>query len=141
MPRMRFPTLVVVLAALGALVSACASPGSSESVGDSPARESGAAEPRSSAPPPGGVPIDAWRAILADISERLGAPVAEPSVIRAEAVTWSDGALGCPEPGGMYTQALVDGYQVVIEVDGQEYDYRVGHGTDVRLCENPPLGG
>ena len=67
--------------------------------------------------------------------------MAEPSVIRAEAVTWSDGALGCPEPGGMYTQALVDGYQVVIEVDGQEYDYRVGHGTDVRLCEKPPLGG
>jgi hypothetical protein len=75
------------------------------------------------------------------MSERLGTRVTEPSVLIAEAVTWTDGSLGCPEPGGMYTQALVDGYQVVVEVDGQEYDYRVGRGTDVRLCENAPPGG
>ncbi len=51
------------------------------------------------------------------------------------AKTWNDGSLGCPEPGELYTQALVDGFQVVLEIDGERFDYRVGSGTDVRLCE------
>jgi hypothetical protein len=35
-------------------------------------------------------------------------------IVRAESVVWNDGSLGCPEPGMMYTQALVNGYWVVI---------------------------
>jgi hypothetical protein len=35
-------------------------------------------------------------------------------IVRRESVIWSDGSLGCPEPGMMYTQALVDGYWVAI---------------------------
>jgi hypothetical protein len=27
-------------------------------------------------------------------------------VVSAKAVTWSDGSLGCPEPGKLYTQAF-----------------------------------
>ena len=30
-------------------------------------------------------------------------------IVRAESVVWNDGSLGCPEPGMMYTQALVNG--------------------------------
>ena len=48
--------------------------------------------------------------------------------------TWNDGSLGCPQPGELYTQALVDGFQVLLEVDGEEFDYRVGSGTAVHLC-------
>jgi hypothetical protein len=33
-------------------------------------------------------------------------------VSRAEKVTWSDAALGCPEHGQMYAQALVPGFRV-----------------------------
>src|SRR6266487_1130586 len=40
-------------------------------------------------------------------------------VVRAESVVWNDGSLGCPEPGMMYTQALVNGYRVVINAAGQ----------------------
>ncbi len=35
-------------------------------------------------------------------------------IVRTESVIWSDGSLGCPEPGMMDTQALVDGYWVAI---------------------------
>ncbi|WP_418605475.1 hypothetical protein [Georgenia sp. SUBG003] len=49
-------------------------------------------------------------------------------------MTWNDGSLGCPEPGTVYTQALVDGYHVVLEAGGERYDYRVGGAADVRLC-------
>ena len=40
-------------------------------------------------------------------------------IVRAQSVVWNDGSLGCPEPGMMYTQALVNGYWVVIEAAGQ----------------------
>jgi hypothetical protein len=55
-------------------------------------------------------------------------------IVRAEPVVWNDGSLGCPEPGMMYTQALVNGYWVVIDAAGQTYDFRVGPGGIFRLC-------
>jgi hypothetical protein len=55
-------------------------------------------------------------------------------IVRAEPVVWNDGSLGCPEPGKMYTQALVHGYWVVIEAAGKTYDFRVGRGGNFRLC-------
>ena len=55
-------------------------------------------------------------------------------IVRAESVVWNDGSLGCPEPGMMYTQMLVNGYWVVIEAAGQKYDFRVGSGGSFRLC-------
>ena len=60
-------------------------------------------------------------------------------IVRAESVVWNDGSLGCPEPGMMYTQALVNGYWVVIDAAGQNYDFRVGSGGSFRLC--PPGQG
>ena len=54
-------------------------------------------------------------------------------IVRAESVVWNDGSLGCPEPGMMYTQALVNGYCVVIEAAGRTYDFRVGSAS-FRLC-------
>lgn len=55
-------------------------------------------------------------------------------IVRAESVVWNDGSLGCPEPGMMYTQALVNGYWVVIEAAGQTYGFRVGRDGSFRLC-------
>src|SRR4029450_10546648 len=62
--------------------------------------------------------------ILADASSRALAPVEDLSVQSQEEVTWNDGSLGCPEHGMMYTQALVDGYRVVIAFGDKIYDYR-----------------
>jgi hypothetical protein len=45
-------------------------------------------------------------------------------IVRAESVVWNDGSLGCPEPGNMYTEALVNGYWVIIRARGQTYDFR-----------------
>ena len=60
-------------------------------------------------------------------------------IARAQSVVWSDGSLGCPEPGMEYTQALVNGYWVVVEAAGKKYDFRVGGGGSFRLC--PPGQG
>lgn len=64
-------------------------------------------------------------------------------IVRAEAVVWNNGSLGCPEPGMEYTQALVNGYWVVINAAAQTYDFRVGRDGSFRLCPagrgRPPL--
>ena len=86
---------------------------------------------------------EAPAALLADIQADLatlsGAAPEEMVVIRDQAVTWSDGSLGCPQPGMMYTQALVPGYWVVVQVGEQEYDYRAGQNGYFVLCENGDL--
>ena len=81
------------------------------------------------------LPPAAWTAIVEDLRRREGDPTIEPTVVKAEPITWNDGSLGCPLAGQVYTQALVDGFHVIVEVAGREYDYRVGAGADVRLCE------
>lgn len=87
------------------------------------------------APVTGEVPQALLQAIMADLSARTGVAPAAMAVVRAESVVWGDGSLGCPEPGMMYTQALVDGYWVVLKVNAREYDYRASQTGYFRLCE------
>jgi hypothetical protein len=79
---------------------------------------------------------------LDDAEERAGVARDELSVTVTELVTWPDGAAGCPDPDMMYTQALVDGYRIVIEADGDEYHYVGANGSEPTYCENPqqPVG-
>jgi hypothetical protein len=79
------------------------------------------------------VPPARWAAIEGDLRER-GVEGA-PALLRAEAITWPNGALGCPRPGAVYTQALVAGMRVLVEVGGREYDYRFGDADIPVLCE------
>jgi hypothetical protein len=88
-----------------------------------------------------GVPPSVIEAAVADAAARAGVDPGEVTIVSAEAVTFPDGGLGCPEPGMMYTQVLTPGYRVVVEAGGREYDYRSGaKGGTVRWCENPPAG-
>ncbi len=93
--------------------------------------------PIDASPTPSGAPsavTDArWDAIEADLAAR--GVTAAPSLVSAESITWPNGALGCPQPGEAYTQALVDGMRVVVDAGGATYDYRFGRGDTPRLCE------
>lgn len=86
----------------------------------------------------GGSPELAWhlQAALADAARRTGMGAAALEVVSAERVTWLDGALGCPEPGLMYTQALVPGYRIRIKAGGQMLNYHAGARGAPLLC--PP---
>ena len=72
------------------------------------------------------VPQDMIDAALDDAVNRTTVAREQISVTTAEAVTWSDGSLGCPEPGMMYTQALVPGYRVVLGAGTQVLNYHAG---------------
>ena len=94
------------------------------------------------APVTGEVPEALLAEIMADLVARTGVDLAAITVVRGEVVTWGDGSLGCPQPGMNYTQALVDGYWVVLEAGGTEYDYRASNRGYFILCEqggSPPL--
>ena len=94
-------------------------------------------------PVTGEVPQELLQQMVDDLSERLGVAADAISVERAEEVVWRDGSLGCPEPGQMYTQALVHGYRATLSAGDQTYDYHANDSGYFFLCENPssPLGG
>jgi hypothetical protein len=81
--------------------------------------------------------------ILNEAAKLANVPPQQLVIVRAEAVVWNDGSLGCPEPGMEYAQALVNGYWVVIKATGKVYDFRVGRDGSFRLCPqgrgHPPL--
>ena len=78
-------------------------------------------EPVPSATPPmeiptvqGKVPQGILDAIIKEAATLAKVQREKLVILRAQPVVWNDGSLGCPEPGMMYTQALVNGYWVVI---------------------------
>ena len=143
-PLLRF----TAIAALGLAVLACSSAGGttspaapSPSIRPAPSFSARPTIAPSAAPITGEVPADVLTAVRAELSSSSGLDAANAEVVRAEAVDWPDGSMGCPVPGMMYTQQIVPGYQVVLTLDGKTYDYRVAAetGTIVR-CEGlkPP---
>jgi hypothetical protein len=69
------------------------------------------------------VPAEMIEAALADAAHRSTVGRAEITVLSADPVTWADGSLGCPQPGMMYTQALVPGYRIVLQAGDQTLNY------------------
>ena len=87
----------------------------------------------------GEVPQAILEAILKEVAALARVGPDQVAIERAQSVVWSDGSLGCPEPGMAYTQALVNGYWVIVEAAGKKYDFRLGSGGNFRLC--PPAQG
>lgn len=83
----------------------------------------------------GEVPTELLDSILKDLSGRTGAALDKIYVFQAQAIVWNDGSLGCPQPGVMYTQALVNGYRVILEIRAQKYDYHAAETGYFILCE------
>ena len=74
---------------------------------------------------------------VTDLASRLGIPETDIEVLSEENVTWRDGSLGCPRPGMMYTQALVEGSRIVLRAGGRDYSYHSGAGKPPFYCEDP----
>ncbi len=80
------------------------------------------------------IPREVRRAVVADAAKRFN--VAESAVVltRAEQVTWPDGSLGCPQPGRMYTQLLVEGFRVAAKTTAGELTYHTDGRGNVVNC-------
>jgi len=70
---------------------------------------------------------------VADLAGQPGIAAEAITVCSVEAVEWSDVSLGCPEPGMLYAQVITPGYRIVLEANGQSYEYHAGRsGRGVR---------
>ncbi len=98
--------------------------------------------------PPTGLPVEntgeipqaLFDSVVDDMLARSGGDRSAVEVLKSEAVVWPDGSLGCPQPGMMYTQAIVSGYHLVLALGDETYDYRLSERGTVVLCQNPAPG-
>ena len=88
------------------------------------------------APQPALSPAQAQTAARTDLARRLGVPVEEISVTKAEQVVWQDSSLGCPQPGQTYKANPTRGYRLNLSYHGREYAY---HADRYRMQPCPPF--
>ena len=91
-------------------------------------------QPLAAAEPPPEVKA-VFRLATQDLAKRLGLATEAIQLVSVEPVEWSDASLGCPEPGMMYAQVITPGFLIMIEAEGEEYEYHTDQGRIVVLCE------
>jgi hypothetical protein len=69
-----------------------------------------------------------------DLAGRRGIEVESIEVLEAAAVNWRSGAIGCPQPGMFYTQALVPGYRILVQAGSEVFSYHGRQGAAPFLC-------
>ncbi len=84
---------------------------------------------------------DAVAAAKQDLIGRLQVDESAIEVLEVKAVQWPDGSLGCPQEGMVYTQAIVNGGQVILGVDDRVYDYRIDDQGNATLCPSDEKDG
>lgn len=71
-----------------------------------------------------------------DLSQSLGIPVDEIRLVSVEEVEWRDSSLGCPQPGSASLTVITPGYLILLEAEGDVYEYH-SDGERVVTCEDP----
>ena len=132
---------LTLVAAVSLLVAAC-TPTTTPSQGESPLSTPTAgestpivAEPAPSAGEPTPTPPAETELVRQDLAQRLKIPLDQVSVFSVEAVDWPDTSLGCPKPNVLYAQVITPGYEILLDVGGQQYSYHTGGGSFV-LCQD-----
>lgn len=74
---------------------------------------------------------------IRDLAMRAGVGISQVTVAGYADVTWSDGSLGCPKRGVVYTQALVPGSQLILKVGGTLSSYHAARDKTFFYCANP----
>jgi hypothetical protein len=80
-----------------------------------------------------------------DLARRLAVEPGAIYLSGAHQVNWRSGALGCPQPGMNYTQALVSGILIIFRVADAAHEYHARQGGQPFYCPleraEPPLFG
>lgn len=153
---------VLAVLALTALSAGCSS-GAREDAGDRDAAQPASVEDRRAIVEKEGKPASPQRApsteavtqgsgevppqILAifqdDLARRALVKHDAITVVSATEQEWPNGAMGCPQPGEMYTQMIVPGYRVVMQAAGNRYAYHSDRRGNFIVCANglsfPPV--
>jgi hypothetical protein len=127
-------TLIIIVM----LLAACASPGGMQLPTDTPSVtiQTPSATPGSTptAPKPEPsptaqpthIPVDvppAQHAAIQALADSLGINIDQIKVVSVEAVDWPNGCMGVQRIGVMCTQQIVPGFRIILEANGQQYEY------------------
>lgn len=80
------------------------------------------------------VPKPIIERLLDTVARASGAAREDIVIEQAQAATWGDTSMGCPQPNRDYLQRIVQGYWVVMHAGGQEYDYRIDQSGREQRC-------
>ncbi len=70
-----------------------------------------------------------------DLIQATGADSDEITVVNTEEMEWSDTGLGCQEPNKMYAQMITPGFLIVLESDGNTFNYHTGADPEGPLVQ------
>ena len=107
-------------------------------VGCAPTEAAATEEPSDIDEPPTSIPASeeltpAQRAAMRALSGSLGISEENITLVSTEAVDWPDGCLGIQEEGLMCAQVITPGFQILLEANGREVEYRTNEdGTQIR---------
>lgn len=93
--------------------------------------------PRTAKPADDGIGGDVPAAVMDHVRAQLALDsprAATAQLMRSRPMIFNDGSLGCPEPGMSYTMATVGGYQIVFDVAGERFDYRISPQGAAKRC-------
>src|SRR5687768_9633794 len=104
--RRRAIQSILLAVAMSSMLAACGADGGGESANAAPTADSGGpsmhVEPSGGAPHTiDGLPPELLAEIVTAGAREAGVAADAVDIVVAEAVTWSDGSIGCPEPGMM----------------------------------------
>jgi hypothetical protein len=131
----RAPLTTVTLATVALLLTACG--GGAEQPAPGPTLGEDDLEDRDAVDGSDALVGEEVEAAIREVAQSEGVDESDVEVLITELVTWSDGSLGCPQPDEMYTQALIEGYRIVLGVDGREIAYHGELGQDPFRCDDP----
>lgn len=94
--------------------------------------------------PPTATPVpDASAAIQAAVNHlaaQAGVPAGDIAVVDVKLVEWTSTALGCPQPGQSYAPVQTSGFQVLLGIGSQGFDYRANQNASILIsCQAFPV--
>ena len=66
------------------------------------------------------------------LAGRLNISVADIKVVSVTPGNWANSSLGCPEPDSFYMMALVPGSILLLEANGQQYQYNTSSSGQIK---------
>src|SRR5205807_8144006 len=93
-----------------------------------------AAPPPPGAPQPNAPTPPVAQVAQATLARDLGISADDVKIVSVEAVEWNDSSLGCPKPGMNYLQVITPGYRIILEAQGQRYEYHTDQQRSVVRC-------
>ncbi len=70
-----------------------------------------------------------------DLAKQLAISIDQITLVEVREITWPDSSLGCPQPGMMYLQVLIDGYLIRLRAGERIYEYHSGGNRPPFLCQ------